>query len=109
MDKNKSSNILNLIGLAYRAQKVTSGDKEVLRALKQNRVKIVFLANDASEKTFDRFNKKTFFYNVEMITDFTSDELSNAIGKPLCKILAINDQGFLEALKRTLMEVSNES
>lgn len=98
LDKKQKSNVLNILGLAYRAQKVTTGDKEVLRAIKQNRAKLVFVASDASEKTFDRFDKKCYFYNIKMNTEYTTDELSNAIGKPLCKIIAITDEGFQEAL-----------
>lgn len=94
--------VLNLLGLARRAGKLVSGEDTVLRMLKQNKVKIVFVANDASEKQIDKFNKKTYFYKTKMNNDFTCDELSSAIGKPMCKMLGITDQGFLDALNKRL-------
>ena len=99
MDKQR---VLNLLGLAKRAGKLVSGEDTVLRMLKQNKIKIVFVANDASEKQIDKFDKKTYFYKTKMNNDFSCDEISSAIGKPMCKILGVTDQGFLEALNKSL-------
>lgn len=93
--------VLNLLGLAKRAGKLVAGEDTVLRLLKQNKLKIVFVAADASEKQIDKFNKKCYFYKTQFNNDYTCDELSCAIGKPMCKILAITDQGFLDALNKS--------
>ncbi|MCK9471467.1 MAG: ribosomal L7Ae/L30e/S12e/Gadd45 family protein [Bacilli bacterium] len=99
MNKQK---VLNLLGLANRARKLVAGEDTVLRLLKQKKLKIVFVASDASLKQIDKFEKKCFFYETKMNNDYTCDELSNAIGKPMCKILAVTDQGFLDALNKSL-------
>lgn len=93
--------VLNLLGLAKRAGKLVAGEDTVLKSLKQNKLKIVFVATDASLKQIDKFNKKCFFYKTMMNNNFTCDELSSAIGKPMCKILGITDQGFLDALNKS--------
>lgn len=94
--------VLNLLGLARKAGKLAAGEDTVLKLLRQNKLKIVFVANDASARQIDKFDKKCFFYNTKMNNSFTCNELSKAIGKPMCKILAITDQGFLDALNKSL-------
>lgn len=95
--------VLNLLGLAMKAKKLVSGEDTVISLLKQNKLKIVFVASDASEKQIDKFNRKCYFYNTIMNNEFTSEELSSAIGKPMRKILAVTDQGFSEALNKNLV------
>lgn len=94
--------VLNLLGLARRAGKLVAGEDTVLRMLKQKKLKIVFVASDASPKQLDNFNKKCFYYKTNINNIFTCDELSNAIGKPMCKFLGVTDQGFLDALNKSL-------
>lgn len=94
--------VLNLLGLARRAGKLVAGEDTVLKLLRQNKLKIVFVANDASDRQIDKFDKKCFFYNTKMNNSFSCSEISNAIGKPMCKILGITDQGFLDALNKSL-------
>jgi ribosomal protein L7Ae-like RNA K-turn-binding protein len=105
---NHHSSVLQLLGLAYRARKISTGEDAVLRLLKQNKIKIVFVAKDASPNTIDQFDKKCYFYNTKMNNDYTCDELSKAVGKTMCKILAVTDQGFSDALMKYFGGAVNE-
>lgn len=96
---------LNLLGMAYRAKKIINGYESVMDAIVKEKAKIVLVANDASSKTIDAFNKKCFFYHVKVDLSFSTEELSKAIGKGLVKVLAINDSGFTNSLKNLLSEV----
>ena len=96
--KNK---VLNLIGLAYRANFIISGEESVIKALQQNRLKIVFIASDASPKTVDKFVRKCYYYKVVYILDFSSEELSSAIGRTR-KIIGLTDLGFANAIERLM-------
>ena len=40
--------ILNLLGLAFKAKKIITGEENVVFGLQSNKCKIVFVANDAS-------------------------------------------------------------
>lgn len=102
--KNKE-NILNVLGLAYRARKLITGYDPVLRVIRNNKVNLVFIASDASDKTKDTFRKKCFFYNVPINFSFNCDELSNYLGKKLVKIAAICDKGFYDVINK-LIEVN---
>lgn len=99
---NEDVKVLNLLGLATKAHKTVRGEDNVIKAMQQGKVKMVFIASDASERTKDQFSKKCFFYSVDVNFDFTCGELSSAIGRGLCKIIAINDQGFYKTLKNIL-------
>ena len=102
MDRKKA---LNLLGMAYRARKIINGYESVMDAVIKGKASIVLVANDASEKTIEAFNKKCFFYHVELNLSFSADELSKAIGKGLAKVIAISDNGFTNSLKKLLSEV----
>lgn len=89
--------MLSLIGLAARAKKITYGADLTIKNVRQNKVKLVLLASDASLNTQKFINDKCFSYNVLVNKDFNSIELSNAVGKNNVKVLGITDQGFSEA------------
>lgn len=94
--------ILQLLGLANRAGKIVSGYSEVLHKLQQEKIMMVFVANDASDKTKQTFQNKCTHYKVELYLDFSTEELSHAIGKEMRKILAVTDLGFYKTLKEKL-------
>jgi ribosomal protein L7Ae-like RNA K-turn-binding protein len=98
-------NGLNILGLAYKAGKLVVGEDAVLRMLKLKKLKLVLIAKDSSPKTIDKFDRKGFFYQTPISLEYTCEELSQALGKPMCKILGLTDQGFLEALIRKQTEV----
>lgn len=93
---------LKTLGLAFRAGKVITGEEQVLRMLRQKKLSLVLVAKDASPKTIERFQRKTHFYETPINLDFTHDELSRSVGKPLVKIMGLIDPGLFEALKRNL-------
>lgn len=99
--------ILQLLGLATRAGLLVSGEDIVIDAIQKKKAKIVFLGSDASSNTLDKFEKKCFFYKIELNTMFTSEELSNSIGRNRM-VLAILDEGFHKSIKKYLGGVEHE-
>ncbi len=93
--------VLNLLGIASRAGCIVTGEDNVAMALSKNKLKIVFVAKDASNRTIDKFDKKCYFYKVVCNLDFSSEELSSALGKPR-KIVGLSDQGFYAALEKLM-------
>ena len=51
--------ILGLIGLSARARKISFGADSVETQAKKGKVKLFIIAEDASERTKDKFNKLT--------------------------------------------------
>lgn len=90
MSKQK---LLNLLGIAQRAGKVVSGDV-FEEALKKNEVSLVFLANDASERTQKQVCDKSEHRAIFVYTGFNASDLSRAIGKSHRVVLGIIDRGL---------------
>ena len=89
------ADVLNTLGLAYRAKKVVLGE-EVLNRI--SKVKLIFLASDISDKSRERYEKKCHYYGIDHIDDYSSEELSRALGKNNVKVIGIVDKGFTDAL-----------
>ena len=87
--------VLQTLGLAYRAKKVILGE-DILENL--DRVKLLFIASDISEKSRERFLKKCDFYSITYIDKFSGEQLSNALGKSNIKVIGIIDEGFKKSL-----------
>lgn len=93
---NNKQKALNLLGLAQRAGKLMTGESMVLDAIKQNKAIIVIVASDSSKRSIKQFKNKSQTYNVKINLDYTSEEISQAIGKER-KNCAIIDNGFAES------------
>jgi ribosomal protein L7Ae-like RNA K-turn-binding protein len=89
--------VLKFLGLAMRAGKIIAGESLVIDAIRVKKVKLIFLASDSGVNTYKKVTDKAKFYEIKIIDLFTSDELSQAIGK-IRKVLAISDKGFAEKL-----------
>mgnify|MGYP003445093118 CR=1 FL=1 len=103
INENKEK-LLNLLGLATRARKTSIGSDTCLKMISSKKAVIVFVANDASEGTIEKFNNKCFYYNILLDLTFNSVELSQAIGKNNAKVLTVNDQGFAKSIKNILKD-----
>jgi Ribosomal protein HS6-type (S12/L30/L7a) len=94
MNKEKT---LNLLGLARRANKTTTGEGLVVKSIQNKKAKFVFLANDASNNLIKKITDKTNYYKISMTDIFTTAELSQAIGEPR-KVIAVEDAGFAKKM-----------
>ena len=83
--------LLQLLGLIYKAKKLVLGE-EILNNLKK--VKVMIIADDISEKSRLRYEKKANSYQIPIINGFDSKQLSEALGKNNVKTIGIIDEGF---------------
>lgn len=83
--------ILSLLGLAYRANKIKFGET-VLENIKT--CQYLFIADDASDRTKERYIKKCDYYNIPYTTTYSSEQLSESLGKKMVKIVGVYDRGF---------------
>jgi ribosomal protein L7Ae-like RNA K-turn-binding protein len=93
-----TTKVLNLFGLAMRAGKVKTGEDIVLMTIRNNQAKLVVLASDAGINTTKRITDKSAFYNVPLIHEFSSEAISNAIGKTNRKVIVITDPAFCKMI-----------
>mgnify|MGYP002635458844 FL=1 len=91
----KRQETLNLLGLAMRARKVILGPDFVLKQIQEPN-SLVFLASDCGENIRKKVASKATTHKRTVITEFTTDELSAAIGKQNRNLMMVQDKGFVE-------------
>ena len=96
--------VLSDLGLAMRAGKLILGEESVLEAIKENRARLAFLASDTGSTTAKRIQDKSAFHEVQLCREFTTEELSSAIGKDNRKVIAVTDRNFAILLEKAINE-----
>ncbi|MGT2712492.1 YlxQ-related RNA-binding protein [Streptococcus oriscaviae] len=102
LDSTKKQKIMQLLGLAQRAGRLISGEELVVEAIQKGQARLVFLAEDAAANLSKKVTDKSQTYQVEVVTAFSTLELSAAVGKAR-KVLAVTDAGFTKKM-RSIME-----
>lgn len=93
--------LLNLLGLARRAGKLTTGEDLVLGAIRNQKAKLVFFAADGGASSLKKFTNKTNSYDVAFTTALTRQELADATGM-VRSVIAVTDQGFAKKMREYL-------
>lgn len=99
--------VLGMLGLAYRAGKLVSGEFSTERLIKKGKAKLVIVAEDASDNTKKFFRDKCTYYNIEMRIYGSREKLGRAIGKEIRASIGISDENFSKELDKRIraMEV----
>ena len=90
--------VCGLIGLANKAGKVVAGTDACIQEIEKRSIKIMFLANDAADRTKKIFKEKCKEFNIQIYEELSINEISNSIGKVNKAIIGIKDKGFAEAI-----------
>lgn len=91
-----------MIGLAYKAKKVISGESLVRNSIRNGKVKAVIITEDASLNTRKRFSHSAHYYDVPYYLYFNKDELSTSIGGKMRSVIGIIDQGFATEIQKLI-------
>ena len=92
--------ILGLIGLSAKARKVSFGADSVEIQAQKGKLSLLIIAEDASERTKDKFNKISKQYNIPIEIHGKIEELSKAIGKNNKAILGIEDINLSKEIQK---------
>lgn len=90
--------VQSMIGMAYNAGRVISGEDPVKFALKKNNIKLLIITEDASDNTKKRFINSAVYYHVPYFIYMTKEELSTSLGQKIRSIAGITDKGFADYL-----------
>ena len=94
----KQEQWMSLLGLAYRARKVISGEELVIKEIRSRRAKVVLLSKDVSSNTEKKITDKCHFYKVPLCRVENRTQLGEAIGKDSRVVVAVQDDGFAKKL-----------
>lgn len=92
--------VLQVLGLCVRARKAILGTDSVIKSIQK--IKLIFVASDASDNTKEKFLNKGKYYNIRIVYDFSCEELSSATGKSNLIVVGVCDQGFMNNLYNLL-------
>ena len=104
-----NNRLASILSLASRAQKVVSGEESVEKALQSGLCQLIIISGEASGNTKKKFTNKCHYYNTDIRTCGSTEELSRAIGKRARVVVAINDIGFARLLKDCLDDDGGEN
>ncbi|MBQ6630928.1 MAG: ribosomal L7Ae/L30e/S12e/Gadd45 family protein [Romboutsia sp.] len=102
--KTNEDKIYSFLGLATRAGKVVSGDDSTLLDLKKGNIKLIIVAEDASENTKKLFKDKSSYRNIPYVYFSNKLQLGYAIGKAPRATLGVKDINFANKILE-LMEM----
>ncbi len=89
-----SDKMLKTLGLAMRKGDIIIGAKRTIEALKTTQNLIVFMSQDTASNTAKKIQDKTKSTNTTLNTDFSTEALSQAIGKRDVKVLAMRQDAI---------------
>lgn len=92
--KTNEEKIYSFLGLATRAGKIVSGDDSTLLELKRGNVKLVIVADDASNNTKKLFKDKSSYRKIPYVYFSTKLQLGLSMGKAPRAVIGIKDVNF---------------
>lgn len=96
-----SNEMMSILGLCARARQLSSGSI-LLNDIRNHKVKIVIIAEDASDNTKKKITDKCHYYCIDYVVMGDADSISKAIGKNNRVALGILDKGFADKIKSKL-------
>ena len=94
--------ILNLLGLAQRARKLSSGDFIVEKAMKKKTPKLVLLAGDCAANNEKKYIQLAELHHIPLRKVGSKETLGAAIGKEVRVVVAVEDDGFAKVLLKEI-------
>ena len=94
--------ILRFLGLATRASKVVSGNDQIIDEARKGHIKLLIVARDISQNTFDKFLSVLTSLENEIPAAYRfadNRKLGNAIGRPDRALVGVTDEGFAGKLE----------
>ena len=101
--------IKGLLGMMRRASAVSLGEDDATGAISRGKARLLLLASDIPEKQKTRIEYSLEGRStVEVILPFDSAELGQSVGLGSCRMGAVTDIGFANALMKLLAEYDPE-
>lgn len=96
------SKVLGLLGLSAKAGKITFGSQMCEEQIMKNKVKLIILADDASDRTKSKFKSLCSEKNIRIVSVGTIEQISKAIGKENKAIIGVKDINLKNAILKII-------
>lgn len=94
--------LLNLIGLAYRARKLSLGVDTISKDIQNERIYFVLIATDIEKNSKKQLIDKCHYYEVPYGSITDRYTLGNALGKQPRVAIGITERGFAQKCQSLL-------
>ena len=94
--------VYGLLGISSKAGKLISGTDALIDAILKRQIKLVIVAEDASERTIKNFKDICYKNNIKFIIYGNILENSKAIGKQNRAVLGIKDVNLARAIDKVI-------
>ena len=92
--------IIGLIGLAAKARNISYGADSVEIQVKKKKVYLIIVAQDASDRTKEKFKNISEKYKIPLMIVGKIEELSKAIGKSNKAILGVENLNLSKEIQK---------
>lgn len=99
------SRVYSMMGLCMKAGRLAYGSDMCEEKIKNNQVKLLIVAKNASDNTKGKFENLCNSNGIDFMFFGTIDLISHSIGKDNKAIVAILDEGFATRIKEMLKEI----
>ncbi len=100
-----NARITSMLGMSYQARKIIIGEDALRRAIRKNKVKLLIIAEDASDNTKKRFTNIAKHYGITYHIYFTKYDFSKCLGGKYSSVLGIIDRNFTNILDKLICNV----
>ena len=97
-----NNKVYGLLGLTAKAGKIAFGTDSCLEMIAKNKVKLIIVAEDSSERTINNFKEKCKQNNFDFFIFGKKDDLSKSIGKVNKTVIGIKDKNLAGAIIKIL-------
>lgn len=101
-NKYKKNKVLGMLGISAKAGKVVSGNDATIEDIERHRVKLVIVAENASDKTKKNMKFVCNKYKIPIFEFGEIDEISKTIGKSNKAIIGVKSRDLSEAIVRLI-------
>ena len=95
--------VIGYLGLSMKAGKLILGADACEEAIQKRKVKLMIVAEDASERTKKKFQMLCESNKIEYIEWGKIEKISKAIGKNNKAVIGMKDKSLSEAIKKVII------
>lgn len=100
----QAERIINLLSIAQRAGKCSSGSFAVQKAIAAGTAKLMLIAADTSEQTKKEYYKLAANKDIKIHEVLDQETLGHTLGKEFRTVAVLTDKGFSDAMEKRIME-----
>lgn len=97
-----NNKILGLLGISAKAGKITAGTDACIEEMQKNKIQVIIISAEASDKTKKNFKYYCEKYNVPIEIYGSIEDISRAIGKKNKAVIGVKDKNLAKEILKII-------